>query len=89
MRLGFLFVASEKRCLTLGNVEQNYQIFAKIYSQIYLCKYFDALPLSHAFYQGVKGFFSQVMQGALGLRPCCPAAQMSWKYPPNTHEYPP
>ena len=25
------------------------------------------------------------MQGALGLRPCCPAAQMSWKYPPNTH----
>lgn len=48
MCLGLLFVASEKLCLTLGNVEQNYQIFAKIYSQIYLCKYFNALPLSHA-----------------------------------------
>ena len=87
-------------CLKLlKNFVSHLAMWSKItkYLQRYILKYIFAniltLSLCHmlpsAFYQSVKGFFSQVMQGALGLRPCCPAAQMSWKYPPNTHEYPP
>ena len=54
--------------------KQNYQMFANICYQIFLCKYFDALPLSHVspcfFIRVWRDFCSKMMQGPLGLRPC-------------------